>query len=38
MWPSRSHMLVPLTILTSIKRKFKWTQVEKDAFEKLSGY
>ena len=36
MWPIRSHMLAPLTILTSIKRKFKWTQVEQDAFENIN--
>ena len=35
MWPSWSHMLVPLTTLTSIKRNFKWTQFEQDAFEKI---
>ena len=35
MWPRRSHMLVPLTKLTSIKRNFKWTQVEKDAFDEI---
>ena len=28
-------MLAPLTILTHIKRKFKWTSVEKYAFEKI---
>ena len=33
MWPRRSHKLTPLTILTSIKRIFKWTQVEQDAFD-----
>ena len=27
-------MLVPLTRSTSIKSKFKWAQVEQDAFEK----
>ena len=36
MWPRRSHTLEPLTRLTSIKRKFKWTQVEKDGFEKIT--
>ena len=36
MWPRRSHMLVPLTILTSIKWKFKWTQVEQDAFDEIN--
>ena len=35
-WPRRSHMLAPLTILTSIKMKFKWTKVEQNDFEKLS--
>ena len=34
MWPRRSHTLAPLTILTSIKRKFKWTQVKQYAFDK----
>ena len=33
MWPRRSHMLAPLTKLTSIKRIFKWTQVEQDDFD-----
>ena len=28
-------MLAPLTKLTSIKDKFKWTQVEKYAFNKI---
>ena len=35
MWPRRSHKLEPLTILTSIKFKFKWTQVKKYAFNKI---
>ena len=34
MWPRQSHMLAPLTKLTSINRKFKWLQVQLDAFEK----
>ena len=34
-WPRRSHMLVPLTILTFINRKLKWTKVEQDAFDKI---
>ena len=29
-------MLAPLTKLTSIKQRFKLTQVEKDAFEKIN--
>ena len=35
MWPMRSHMLVPLTRLTYIKWEFKWTQVEKYAFDEI---
>ena len=34
-WPRRSHMISPLDKLTSIKRNFKWTQVEKDTFDKI---
>ena len=33
--PRRPHMLAPLTRLTSIKRKFKWTQVKQDAFKEI---
>ena len=35
MWPRGSHTLAPLTILTSIKRKFKWTQVEQYVFHEI---
>ena len=35
MWPRRSHTLLPLTKLKYIKRNFKWTKVEQDAFEKI---
>ena len=35
MRPRRSHMLAPLTKLTSIKRKFKWTLVKQYEFEKI---
>ena len=35
MWPRWSHMLAPLTKLTSIKQRFKWTQVKQDGFEEL---
>ena len=35
MWPIRSHTLTPLTGLTSIKNKFKWTQVKQYAFNKI---
>ena len=34
MWQRRSHMLVPLTKLTSINRKIEWMEVKQDAFEK----
>ena len=35
MWPTRSHKLAPLTMLTSITRKFKRTQVEQDGFDEI---
>ena len=35
MWPRRSHALSPLTRLTYIKRKFKWTKVEKNDLNKI---
>ena len=35
MLPRRSHTLAPLTRLTYIKRKFKWTQVKTYAFDKI---
>ena len=35
MWPSRSHMLAHLNRLTPIKRRYKWTQVKQDVFEKI---
>ena len=35
MWPRRPHTLVTLTRLTSIKRKFEWTKVEKYDFGKI---
>ena len=35
MWPRRSHMLSPLTKLTSIKRKFKCTEVKQDTFDEI---
>ena len=35
MWPMRSHMLAPLTKITSNKRKFKWTKIEQDAFDEI---
>ena len=35
MWPSRSHMLAPLTRLTYIKINFKRKEVKKYAFNKI---
>ena len=35
MWPRWSHMLAYLTKLTSIKSKFKWTNVERYAFDEI---
>ena len=35
MWPRRSHTVAPLTKSMSIKRRFKWTQVKQDAFDKI---
>ena len=34
MWDKQSHLLQPLTALTSTKVKFKWTDVEQQAFDK----
>ena len=33
--PRRSHTLATITKLTSIKRNFKWTQVEQDDFDEI---
>ena len=35
MWPRLSHTLVPLTKIMSIKRNFKWTEVEQYVFNKI---
>ena len=35
MGPRWSHTLAPLTKVMSIKRNFKWKQVEQDAFNKI---
>ena len=35
MWSRRSHMLAHLTIITSNKKKFEWTKVEQDDFDKM---
>ena len=36
MWARRSHLLQPLTALTSTKANFKWTDVKQQAFNKLN--
>ena len=33
MWSKRSHLLYPLTALTSNKVKFKWTDAEQNCFD-----
>ena len=35
MWTMWSNMLVPLTKMTSYKRKFKCTKIKQDAFDEL---
>ena len=35
MWPRRSYVLAALTILTTIKWIWNWTQVEKYAFDEI---
>ena len=35
MWASRSHTLVPLTNIKSIKVRFKWTKIEQNTFNKI---
>ena len=35
MWSRRSHLLHPLTAITSNKVKFKWTDVEQKAFDDI---
>ena len=37
MWAKQSHLLRPLTVLTSKKVKFKWTHVEQKAFDEIKG-
>ena len=35
MWDRRSHLIHPLTALTSNKVKFKWTDVEQKGFDDI---
>ena len=35
MWAKRSHLLHPITALTSNKVKFKWTDLEQKVFEDI---
>ena len=35
-WYKRSHLLHPLTALTSHKIKFKWTDVEQKSFDDIN--
>ena len=35
MWSRRSHILHPLTVLTSPKVKFKWNDVEQKVFDEI---
>ena len=35
MWAKRSHLIHPLTALTSLKELFKWTEVEQKAFNEI---
>jgi hypothetical protein len=37
MWPLRSHLLAPLSALTSSKVKWKWTTEHQEAFEKMKA-
>jgi RNase H-like domain found in reverse transcriptase len=35
MWKQRSHLLAPLTALTSVKTKWQWTSTQQDAFDAI---
>jgi hypothetical protein len=37
MWPLRSHLLAPLSSMTSAKVKWKWTPECQDSFEKMKA-
>ena len=37
MWPQRSHLLAPLSSLTSSKVKWKWTPEHQESFDKMKA-
>ena len=37
MWPQRSHFLAPLSSLTSVKVRWKWTAEHQEAFEQMKA-
>ena len=37
MWPQRSHLLAPLTAMTSAKVKWKWTSEHQESFDKMKA-
>ena len=37
MWPQRSHLLAPLSSLTSSKVKWKWTTEHQESFDKMKA-
>ena len=37
MWPQRSHLLAPLSSLTSAKVKWKWTPEHQESFDKMKA-
>ena len=37
MWPQRSHLLAPLSSLTSAKVKWKWTELHQESFDKMKA-
>ena len=36
MWPRHAPILTPLTKLISTNHKFKWTEVDQNAFEEMT--
>jgi hypothetical protein len=37
MWPLRSHLLAPLSLMTSAKVNWKWTQECQDSFDQMKA-